>query len=123
MIANVWKIPTHLYVFELFPKSQVNTRVFPLKGVLKINFNYVVCVSCECTHRTGCKCLLTPETVRSLETEITCICELQGVGAGKQTQVFLIKQDAFLTSEQSLRLLFVPLLSENEFIAKAWVFA
>lgn len=70
-----------------------------------------------------CRCLLTPEAVRSLEAEITGICELQGVGAGKQTQVFLIKQDAFLTSEQSLQLLFVPLLSENEFIAKAWVFA
>lgn len=77
-----------------------------LKRVLKINFNSVVCVCCECTHRTVCRCLLTPEEATgSLEAEITGICELQELGAGKQTQVFLIKQDAFLTSKPSLQLL------------------
>lgn len=46
----------------------------------------MLCVSCECIHMSECRCLLTPEeAIRSLEeAEITGICELQDVGAGKQ---------------------------------------
>lgn len=45
----------------------------------------MLCVCCKCIHMSECRCLLTPEeAIRSLEAEITVICELQDVGAGKQ---------------------------------------